>query len=69
MISEVDIRDWPEEVREGYDQFMYRNAHRHPNTLEVWEAATHWAFSNLWEKNVKVKSLWRKRQIEEEAND
>lgn len=70
MISEVDIRDWQAAVREGYDKYMAEHAHEQPYGLDVWTAATHWAFEFMWARQEKAKSAWRKRQINsEEYND
>lgn len=73
MISEVDIRDWQEESKEGYRKYMADHANLLPYSNEVWNAACHWAFEYFWQKQERnAMSLWHKRQImrrEEEIND
>lgn len=69
MISEIDIRDWPEAVQDGYLDYIKKNDMNRVTGHEIWEAATHWAFEFMWARQEKAKSAWRKRQIEELEND
>lgn len=50
MISEVDLRDWQDSVKEGYDEFIASKGGEQAYGSEIWEAATHWAFEKFWEK-------------------
>ena len=51
MISEIDIRDWQESMKEGYAEFVHAKGGEQAYGVEIWEAASTWAFEFLWEKN------------------
>ena len=50
MISEVDIRDWREAVKEGYTDFVTQKAGEQAFGSEAFEAGANWAFEFFWEK-------------------
>jgi len=50
MISEVDLHDWQDSVKEGYAEFVASKGGEQAYGSEIWEAATHWAFEKFWEK-------------------
>ena len=52
MISEVDIRDWDKNIKDGYQDFIRSTDGQPPYLIEVWTAAVHWAFQNSMMKPI-----------------
>lgn len=45
MISEVDIRDWDQEVKQGFTEYIRKSEGMPPYLSEVWAAGVQWAMS------------------------
>lgn len=69
MISEVDIRDWKDAALEGYTDFVAQSRGERVYGSEVFQAGAQWAFEFMLVKQKAARSAWRKRQLQEEAND